>query len=186
MNIYRLIRLIISGFNHIPKVFRDNDISWTTEMRGKSLIRGCKIGRYGYIGPNCFIQNTLIGNYVSIAPNVHVGGMEHAIDDLSTNTWLSDKGKCNTTTVIEHDAWIAACSIIKQGVTIGRGAVVGANSFVNRDVPPYAIVVGNPAKIIRYRFERCVIDKLLDSDYYKLDPISAQQKLRDIKKACNL
>jgi acetyltransferase-like isoleucine patch superfamily enzyme len=64
--------------------------------------------------------------------------------------------------IIGNDVWIGAGAIILSGVTIGDGAIVGAGSVVTHDIPPYAIVAGNPAKIIRYRFSKNQIDKLLE------------------------
>lgn len=72
--------------------------------------------------------------------------------------------------VIKDDVWVGANSLILSGVTIGQGAVVAAGSVVTKDVPPYAIVGGNPAKIIRYRFEEKIIKKLLKIDYSKINP----------------
>ena len=188
MTVNRFIRLIISAINHIPHLLRYNHISWMTEIRGKSFLRSCTIGSYGYIGRNCNIQNAEIGNYVSIAPCVQIGGMEHAINDLSTNTWLSDKGDSSKKTIIGHDVWIATNCIIRQGVTIGQGVVVGANSFVNKnkDVPPYAIVVGSPAKIIRFRFDSMLIYELQLSDYYFYPPSRARRKLEEIRQRHNM
>ncbi|ARR57161.1 hypothetical protein HY78_12260 [Rhizorhabdus wittichii DC-6] len=69
--------------------------------------------------------------------------------------------------VIGHDVWIGANSIVVSGVTIGTGAVVAAGAVVARDVPPYAIVAGNPAKVVRYRFEdQSQIDELLSSEWW--------------------
>ena len=74
---------------------------------------------------------------------------------------------CNTH--IGHDVWIAASSVVAQGVTIGNGAVVGANSFVNKNVPAYAIVAGSPARIIKYRFDENVIKELEKTEFWNLD-----------------
>ena len=170
MTVKRFIKLLISSIHRIPYLLRHNSISWTTILSGSSFMRGCVVGKYGYIGPNCNMLNVDMGNYCSIAPGVQIGGMEHAVADFSTNTLLSDKGNDTLRTHIGHDVWIGASSIIRQGVTIGQGAVVGANSFVNKDVPPYAIVVGNPAKVLRYRFDDNTIKLLQMSDYHQYTP----------------
>ena len=139
----------------------------------------CNIGDYVHVGPNCIFNLSTIGNYTSIAPHVQIGGMEHPYDDLSTSTYLSDNSK-RLLTEIGHDVWIAAGSIIKTGVKIGNGAVVGANSFVNKDVPPYAIVFGTPAKIYKYRFDEKTIAMLEKSRYWELKPLKARQVLLEI------
>jgi serine acetyltransferase len=71
--------------------------------------------------------------------------------------------------IIKDDVWIGANAIILSGVTIGQGALIGAGAVVTKDVPPYAIVGGNPAKVIKYRFSEKVIKKLLEFDFSKLD-----------------
>lgn len=107
--------------------------------------------------------------------------MEHAYWDLSTSCYLTDQNIEGNSTHIGNDVWIGADSIIKQGITIGNGAVVGANSFVNKDVPPYAIVVGSPAKIIKYRFSEQMIARLSASQYWNCSPQEARMILREIR-----
>ncbi|WP_281040324.1 MULTISPECIES: CatB-related O-acetyltransferase [unclassified Mesorhizobium] len=68
--------------------------------------------------------------------------------------------------VVGHDVWIGARAIIMSGVTIGNGAVIGAGSVVTKDVPPYAIVAGSPARIIRYRFSPDVVDRIQASEWW--------------------
>jgi len=67
---------------------------------------------------------------------------------------------------IEHDVWIGSGATIRRGVTLGIGCVVGANAFVNRDVPPFAVVGGVPAKILKYRFPQEMIEKILASKWW--------------------
>jgi len=71
--------------------------------------------------------------------------------------------------IVEDDVWIGARSLILSGVTIGKGAIVAAGSVITKNVPPYSIVGGNPAKIIRFRFEDNIIKELLEIDYSKID-----------------
>lgn len=116
-----------------------------------------------------------IGNYCSIAGGVHFilsGG--HDINKIMTFPFSayyknmidsSTKGKI----VIEDDVWIGYGSIILSGVRVGKGAVIGAGSLINKDVPPYAVVGGVPAKIIKYRFSEFVIKKLLEIDFSKIN-----------------
>lgn len=72
---------------------------------------------------------------------------------------------------IGHDVWIGANSVLSNKITIGSGAVIAAGSMVTKDVPPYAIVGGNPAKIIRYRFEDTLIKELLESQWWNYNPL---------------
>ena len=88
-------------------------------------------------------------------------------------------------TIIGHDVWIGNNCLIKQGVKIGSGAVIGMGSVVTKDVRPYTIVAGNPAKIIRKRFDDIIIDRLLDIEWWNLNEseLSKYAKyIRDPKK----
>lgn len=90
-----------------------------------------------------------IGNYVMIAAHVMLAGGNHRFDDRTRP--MMHQGHTCLGIVIEDDVWIGANVVVVDGVRIGKGAVVGAGAVVTRDVPSYAIVVGNPAKLIKYR-----------------------------------
>lgn len=136
------------------------------------------IGKGTYIGNNTKIfECEKIGNFCSIGHNTHIGLSNHAFDHISTSPMFYDKsrGLCekttfndkqNNRTTIENDVLISSSVLILSGVKIGTGAIVGAGSFVNKDVPPYAIVAGSPAKIIKYRFDDETIEKLLKSRWW--------------------
>jgi acetyltransferase-like isoleucine patch superfamily enzyme len=106
------------------------------------------------IGSNCtiglgniLIAPVLIGNNVILAQHVVLSGLNHGYKDIDIPINLQ---KCTTATItIEDDCWIGANSVITAGVTIGRHSVVAAGSVVTKDVPPYSIVGGNPAKLLR-------------------------------------
>lgn len=117
-----------------------------------------------------------IGNYCSIAGGtiILLGG-EHRHDWVTTYPFSAlhpaafhipghphTKGDVH----IGNDVWIGINALILSGVTIGDGAVIGANAVVSKDVPPYAIVAGNPAKIVKYRFDRKTIQKLLKISWW--------------------
>lgn len=155
-------------------LFRKNSINISTNVGPNVLVSKCKIGSYNYIGRNSILNNVIIGNYCSIAPNVVIGGMEHSYWWYSTSTFLSDKCISNLETVIGHDVWIGANCIIKQGVTIGTGAVIGAHSFVNKDVEEYSIVIGCPAKVLKYRFPKSIQVNLINSEFWLCKPSKAK------------
>ncbi len=133
------------------------------------------IGNYTYIGRNCNITKAVIGNYCSIGNNVTIVPGEHDIYSISTSHALYDgnwyKKLTEKDCIIKNDVWIGADSIIRRGITVGNGAVIGANSFVNKDVPDFAVVAGNPAKIIKYRFDVDKCNKIAKSKWwnFKLD-----------------
>lgn len=147
---------------------------------GVELYGNITVGRYTSInGPNTDLRSRLnpitIGNFCSIARNVTFQEFNHDFTRLtsyfvnanmlgkSTKEDIVSKGPIN----IGHDVWIGTHSVILSGVTISTGAVVAANSVVTSDIPPYAIVGGNPAKVIKYRFEEDVISKLLQSKWWE-------------------
>ena len=168
------------------------EIGICTEINN-SLIRGAVIiGNYTSInGPTTFISSKhnqiKIGNFTSIAHNVTIIEYNHNLNKLSTSFLgkkLSGRSFVNDTwskgpIEIGNDMWIGAGSSVLSGVRIGNGAVIGANSIVNTDVPDYAIVAGNPAKIIRYRFSDDIIDKLNEIEWYNLD-LDTLHKFPDI------
>ncbi len=113
--------------------------------------RQINLGSFVRINENTFFQgNVNIGNHVMIAPNVSVYSKTHKYDDLNTPMVLSGETPTKTV-VIEDDVWIGINTVILPGIRIGKGAIVGANSVVTKNVEPYSIVGGVPAKFIRKR-----------------------------------
>ncbi|NQT22074.1 MAG: CatB-related O-acetyltransferase [Candidatus Omnitrophica bacterium] len=178
-------------------------VIYNTEIRGhvsiekgteinNSIIRGkVSIGKYTAInGPVSVIvakHNSIkIGNYTSVAHNVSIVEFFHNTQHLSTsflNRKLSGRPSLLDTyskgsIEIGSDVWIGAGAAILSGVKIGNGAVIGANSVVNKDVPDYAVVAGNPAKILKYRFDKSIIDNLLRIRWFDYD-LEAIENLGD-------
>lgn len=155
-----------------------------------------EVGKYTYGQIDVLISNKgaklKIGNYCSIAENVKfLLCVEHLLNCISTypfNFRLANGVNEATTKgdiVLEDDVWIGYGAIILSGVRIHQGAVVAAGAIVTKDVPPYAIVGGNPAKIIKYRFNESVIQKLLKFDYDKLNQDDVKMNLESLYKEVN-
>lgn len=129
-----------------------------------------------------------IGNYCSIADHVtFVVSADHPTENISTfpfKTLCTHETGCEAVSkgdiVVEDDVWIAYGATILSGVRIGQGAVIAAGSVVTKDVPPYAIVGGIPAKVIKYRFSPELIEELLKVDYSKLDEAQVREHINEL------
>lgn len=180
-NIGKQIRYFLFVIFRYPLLkARGNKLGKHIFIGSHSILNHSNIGNYVYIGNGSVINDCDVGNYTQIAPYVQIGGMIHSYWWLSISTHLSDKCISGKKTIIGPDVWIAAGCIIGQGVTIDQGAVIGANSFVTKDIPPYAIVYGSPAKIQRFRFDEAIRDKLIDSKYFVNSPEQARRILQKI------
>jgi len=145
--IFRIIRSFISS-----NIFDQSGKNINIEKGANfGTGKGIKIGDYSGVGVRSYIRGPLeIGNYVMMGPDVIILTSSHKFESLETP--MCFQGGHNPKKVtIGDDVWIGTRVIILPGVTIGNGAIIGAGAIVTKDVPAYAIVGGNPAKIIKYR-----------------------------------
>lgn len=144
-----------------------------------------EIGDYTFINKNTDITRAVIGKYCSIGSHVKIGLGEHDITEISTSGLLTSKGGYKYLTkkdcIIKNDVWIGVGAVIRRGITVGNGAVIGANSFVNKDVPDFAVVGGCPAKILKYRFNEDKRKIILKSEYWNYPPSIARQIIKKIE-----
>ena len=154
-------------------------IDKTAKINGGCSIVRSEIGRYSCLGYQCELVNCKIGSFSSIASGSFIGGAEHPIQWASTSAVFQkvphsgpDKRFAelllpqSKETVIGNDVWIGHNAIVKSGCKIGDGAVVGAGAVVTKDVPPYAIVGGVPAKVIRMRFPEDIVQRLMEIKWW--------------------
>ncbi|MFS2316323.1 CatB-related O-acetyltransferase [Maricaulis sp. D1M11] len=168
-----------SGLALHPKTLIEAPVFCVAGLHSSTEI---KIGGYALINGGSLAHFSM-GRYCSLANNIAVGFAEHPIDRLTSSTasfshdfqgWRTYSESIGRTTEMQiapfndrpitkigNDVWIGQGAFLKSGVTIGDGAIIAAHAAVVKDVPPYAIVGGVPAKIIRYRFPREIIDRLL-------------------------
>jgi len=166
---------------------KNSSIDKTAKIESGTSFILSSMARYSFCGYDCAILNAEIGAFCSIASNVKIGGIAHPMHFVSTSpVFLSHKDSIKTKfarhnylpmlkTVIGHDVWIGEGAFVKAGVCIGTGAVVGMGAVVTKDVPPYAIVAGSPARVIRKRFSDELIQSLLATAWW--DKSDAELKL---------
>jgi virginiamycin A acetyltransferase len=197
-----LIKKSEAGSVHESVILKGVNFNGNITIGEKSVVKFVElhgeitIGHHTTInGPNVQIfgkKNAIqIGSYCSIARDVVIQEYNHRTDFLSTYNVQKHifKGKSIDDVVskggisIGSDVWIGTKSIILSGVSIGHGVIVAAGSVVTKDVPPYAIVGGNPAKIIRYRFDQPMIEKLLLIQWWNwpLEKIQQERSLFEKK-----
>jgi maltose O-acetyltransferase len=117
---------------------------------GAEFAADIEIGDHSGLGIDSRIGVTKIGKDVMMGPNVMIISQNHAFSDLTRSMNVQGEEK-SMPVIIEDDVWIGARAIILPSRRIGKGAIIGAGSVVTKDVPAYAIVGGNPARILRYR-----------------------------------
>ena len=121
-----------------------------------------------------------MGNYCSVAPYVQIGGTEHSWWWGSTSSRISEHNVFDKETIIGDDVWIGANAFIRQGLNIGRGSVIGAGSVVLKNLAPYTIVAGVPAKEVKKRFPEHVIREIVSTRFWDYPPEKARALLNTI------
>lgn len=148
-----------------------------------------KIGDYSYVNSETKIFSGSIGKFCSISYGCQIGMSEHPTNYMSTSPYIyGEKNIFNIPSyfkdihsppVIGNDVWIGVNAVVLQGVKIGDGAIIAAGAVVNKDVPPYSIFGGIPAKKIKDRYDKDTIDSLLNLEWWNL-PYEELLKLQDI------
>jgi acetyltransferase-like isoleucine patch superfamily enzyme len=155
--------------------------------RNVELGPGVRIGDCSYLNSGTIVASGRVGRFCSIGSNCQIGMADHPLEFLSTSPLLyGPRNVFGDGSHWEHygaapeigcDVWIGARVFIGQGVTVGHGAVIGAGAVVVKDIPPYAIAAGVPARVLRYRFSPATVEQLLYKRWWEL-PVSDLHALR--------
>lgn len=180
-------RLALVAFKVLKKLrlraIKGSEIHFTSKLESGTVFYHSTMARYSFCGYDCDISHADIGSFTSIANCVVIGGGRHPMEWVSMSPVFyegrdSVKAKFSTharepvkRVRIGHDVWIGHSAIILPGVQVGDGAVVGAGAVVTKPVPPYAIVAGNPARLIRYRFDAATISHLTSTAWWMLTEV---------------
>lgn len=181
-----VIGLLKCFFNPAVSLFCRIDglssIDRKAKVNSHTQVFNSTMGSYSYLGRHSSLICADIGRFCSIGDEVKVGLGIHTLSNLSTSPLFTEKNNGTGFSWIDedlsipfkrvtvgNDVWIGERVMIMGGINIGDGAVIGAGAIVTKDVPPYAVVAGVPAKVIRYRFSETIIHKLLQLKWWNLE-----------------
>lgn len=183
-----LLKIKLTGFDAHRKTYANSATVFNKYNRlySDSVVINSNIGRYTYVA-GARVANASVGPFCSIGPQAIVGGLgRHPIDHLSTHPiFYSVDNKIGVSfvdkdltynvfheflpVVIGADVWIGARATVLDGIEVGHGAIIAAGAVVTKNVPPYAVVGGVPAKIIKFRFSNQIINELLRDKWWEQD-----------------
>ena len=175
---------------------RETTIGRCCEVLGDTAIEYAELGDYSYLGPGCMVADAEIGKFCAIAAQVRIGAPNHPLDRPSQHRFTycpayysADAQRDHAffqqrradRVVIGNDVWIGHAVIVMPGVKVGDGAVLAAGAVVTRDVAPYTIVGGVPARQIRERFNREIAARLAQIAWWNWPAETIWQRLPEFQ-----
>jgi phosphonate metabolism protein (transferase hexapeptide repeat family) len=180
---------------HPSSEIRDCQIGGWTEIGPNSIIAETTFGDYSYAHSDVMIIYAEIGKFCSIASHVRINPGNHPMDRVTQHHCTYRRRQYGFGTadddaffdwrraarcVIGHDVWIGHGALVMPGVRVGTGAVIGAGAVVTRDVAPYEVVVGGPARAVRRRFDEDTIARLMAVAWWDWDRATLEQRFADL------
>lgn len=169
---------VVGDFGRIENTILGNHV----DLQRFSMIYHCEMGDYTYVGRNFTAWHAIIGKFCSISWNVSIGGANHDYHRLTQHAFLyapqfglmpdeqtPGYNRFASDCRVGNDVWIGCNAVICRGVSIGDGAVIGAGSVVTKDVEPYTIVGGAPARVIRRRCPMPLAERLIATKWWDMD-----------------
>ncbi|MFC4242508.1 chloramphenicol acetyltransferase [Gryllotalpicola reticulitermitis] len=188
--------LAATGTVHEGATVVDSVLGRYSEVGEGSRVSNVELGDYSYCDRLCDLANVTVGKFANIASFVRIGATDHPLDRASLHHFMYrsakywedaeddgawfDKRRSRRAT-IGHDTWIGHGAQIKPEVVVGNGAVIAAGAIVTKDVPPYAIVAGVPARIIRFRQPPQVVERLERLAWWDWDHDTLRERLDDFR-----
>jgi acetyltransferase-like isoleucine patch superfamily enzyme len=172
---------------------RNSHVHSTAKIEAGTSFYYSTMAKHSFVGYDCEVLCADIGSFTSVANGVVIGGGRHPMEWAGMSPVFykgrdSVKAKFseyerppNRRVKIGHDVWIGRSAVLLPGVVVGDGAVVGAGAIVTRAVPPYAIVAGNPARVLRHRFDEATVTRLLAIQWWNLEEDLLRRLAVDIR-----